>query len=91
MEARLEVLERGFEGLLALRQTLEQNVEEERRERMETRRQLQAMAETMLEISARTSPNKKETKGQNGTGQQNDGRMREERVEEIKSPCFLWR
>ncbi|KAK2438674.1 hypothetical protein QL285_023428 [Trifolium repens] len=53
MEARLEVLERGFEGLLALRQTLEQNVEEERRERMETRKQLQAMAETRREISAR--------------------------------------
>jgi hypothetical protein len=63
MEARLEVLERGFEGLLALRKTLLQNVEEERRERMEIRRQLQAMTETVHEISARTISTTKKLKG----------------------------
>jgi hypothetical protein len=82
------VLERCFEGFLALRQTLEQNVEEERRERTETIRQLQAMAETVRGISACTSRNNKVTKGHNSPGQQNDGRICEERWWQLKIPVF---
>lgn len=40
MESSLELLERGFQGLMALKESMEKAMESDRLERMEERRQL---------------------------------------------------
>ena len=54
MDARVEFLERGFEGLLAMRENWEKSHEEDRQEPLEIHRQLNELVETVRGITTRS-------------------------------------
>lgn len=56
MESSLELLERGFEGLMALKESMEKPMESDRLERMEETRQLNdLMQHVRISVESRRS------------------------------------
>lgn len=93
MEARLEALERGFEGLLAERENLEKNIEQERLERLETWRQLNELMNFVRELSNRSTHNEfnheeSRTVNDNDVEGHVTVRRREERWRKLEIPVF---
>lgn len=89
MEARIEVLERGFEALLAMRETMEKNFEQER---LETRRQLTELVESMRRMNHNDSGGVRHqdehSDAENESVNRNHPRRREERWRKLEIPVF---
>lgn len=92
MEARIEILERGFEGLLAMKENLEKSLEQERLERLETRRQLNELLNTVRR-SVRSAEEESVNEGSQSENEENpdtqvNSRKCEERWRKLEIPVF---
>lgn len=93
MEARLEVLERGFEGLSAMRENMEKSIEQERLESLETWRQLNELMNSVRELSNRSKQNEisnEESQTENDDDAEGpvNSRRCEERWRKLEIPVF---
>ena len=93
MDARAELLERGFEGLLAMRENWEKSREEDRQERLEIRRQLNELVETVRGITTHSDKDESinsdnHTVNDDDTRKIRNPRNREERWRKLKILVF---
>ena len=89
----MEFLGCGFEGLLAMRENWEKIREEDKQERLEIRRQLNELVETVREITTRSDRDESindnnHTVNDDDTKKICNPRNREERWRKLKIPVF---
>jgi len=93
MKARLEILERGFEGLLAMRENVEKILEEDRREKVEARQQVAELTALMCRTLQTTPGNNHHGDGELNNSNSvsvhtNHARTRKERWRKLEIPVF---
>ncbi|CAJ2666559.1 unnamed protein product [Trifolium pratense] len=91
MEARLETLERGFEGLLTMRENVEKILEEDRRERLEACQQVAELTALMcrnLHMQGETHGDGDQTDSDDTSVHHDHNRPSEERWRKLKIPVF---
>lgn len=88
MDARVEFLECRFEGLLAMRENWEKSREEDRQKRVEIRRQLNELVETVRRITTRSNRDES-INGDNHTVNDDDTK-KIRNPQKTRNSCFQW-
>ena len=87
MEARLEILERGFKGLLATGEKVEKILEDDRKERVETSQQVAELT-ALMRRKLRTTPGSPNDSDDETSVHTNHPQKREERWRKLEIPVF---